>query len=241
MAAMDMDSLLPIMVVAIIVIMALMFLIPVFQAIIRWALNRRPSFIEKADDAHVALYRKRKKIARENLRHTQLRYLINLGDEDYIDSGRFSRIKGLMWKNEIVEFFQQPRRFRPWLWSMAPKELVRDSLGKNLRIKCNGWDPVGNIYKPIYTKEVRERFVTIKTGNPEDVKISLAQWYDLLLLENEEWILKLEKSIEAEEQAVHAMIDAVDVKRRAEGMIQRPDYAPKTPGQPEEGEQYEQQ
>lgn len=222
-------------------LMVIMIALPFLIMFIQWVVHRKKSFIEQADDAHVALYRKRKKIARENLRHTYLRFLVNLGDEDYHDSGRYARVRGLLWKNEIVEFFQQPRRLRPWLWSKAPKELVRDALGRNLRIECNGWEPVGNFYKPIYTKRVRDKTVTVKMANPGEVKLSQAQYYDMLILEHEEWILKLEKSVEAEEQAVHAMIDAVDVKRKAEGVVKRPDYAPATPGPQEEGEQYESQ
>lgn len=227
------------MIILVVAVMVLVAAGPYLMALIDFLLRRKKNFIEEADDAHVALYRKRKKIAAINLKHTLLKFVVNLGDEDYHESGRYSRIRGLTWKGEIIEFFQQPRRFRPWLWSMAPRELVRDALGRNLRIKCNGWEPVGNIYKPIYTKDIRDKKVKIVSSNPGTFEISLAQWYDMLLLDNEEWILKLEKSIEAEEQAVHAMIDAVDTKRRAEGLIKRPDYAPMTPGEPERGDQYE--
>ena len=62
---------------------------------------------------------------------------------------------------------------------------------------------------------------------------------DLLVMDHEEYLLTVEKSIETEEQKVHALIDAVDTKRRAEGMIKRPDYAPTVEGPSEEGPQYD--
>jgi hypothetical protein len=64
-------------------------------------------------------------------------------------------------------------------------------------------------------------------------------YYDTLILDYEEYLMTLEKAVEANEQSVHAMIDAVDVQRHADTLIQRPDYAPKTTGEAEEGKQYD--
>jgi hypothetical protein len=245
----DLNAMLP----WLIVVFVIMFSIPLMIMLVDFLLvifqRRKKSFIERADDAHVALYKKRKKVAKQNLKDTRLRFLVTLGDEDYYDNGRYGRIKGIIWKNQIVELFVQTRKLQPAMWIKVAKELVRDSLGRNLRVKCNGFEPIGNFAKPLYTRDVIGKVIKVKRWvmqpNPggykeveEDMK--LTDYYDQLALENEEYLMTSEKSVEAEEQKVHAMIDAVDTKRRADEMIHRPDFAPQVPGQPPEGKQYDQ-
>lgn len=244
---MDISGLLPIIIGIFIAAVVISFLLPVLEILFWWLRNKKKSFIEQADDAHVALYRKRKKTAPENVKDTRLRFLVLLGDEDFYDSSKYARIKGIYWKNEIVEVFAQTRKLRPWMWIKIPKELVRDALSRCLRVECNGFEPVGNFFGPLYTKKVRNQTVKVKKRvvlpNPGEVwieqEVPLAEYYDNLILGHEEYLLLKEKSVEAEEQKVHAMIDAVDTKRKAEAMIKRPEFSPAVPGAPEEGPQYD--
>lgn len=237
----DMNQLLMIVVYVFIAAMAFAFFSPVIQFLIDFFGGKKKSFIEQADDAHVALYRKRKKASVENVKDTRLKYLVFLGDEDYYDNARFGRIRGAYWKNEIVELFVQTRKLRPWLWIKIPRELVRDALGRNLRVEGNGVEPLGNFFKIIPTKSVRNKLVEVLLPNPGKVSMTMSEYYDHLVLGHEALLLTHEKAIEAEEQKVHAMIDAVDTKRKADVMIKRPDYAPQVPGTPEEGTQYDQE
>jgi len=234
----DIGSMLPLLIVGMIIIFVWMAFAPEIMLLLNWILQRKKSFIERADDAHVALFRKRKKVAKHNVRDLALRRVIALGDQNYYDTD-MGRACGIIWKNEICEVFVQARRLRPWGWALVPKELVRDVLGRNLRIKCNGFEPIGNYLKPIYTRDIIGQSVKIVMPNPGEVMIPLSMYYDTLILDYEEYLMTLEKAVEANEQSVHAMIDAVDVQRHADTLIQRPDYAPKAPGQEEEGKQYD--
>jgi len=245
--AMDFNGLIIIVVYVFIAIAVLAFIMPVIEIIIWWIRNKKKSFIERADDAHVALYRKRKKMSVENIKDTRIRKLVLLGDEDFYDSSNYGRVRGIYWKNEIVECFVQTRKLRPWVWTKIPKELVRDALSTCLRVEANGFEPLGNFAKPLYTKSVRGKTIKVKRKvvlpNPGEVwieeELPLSVYYDSLVLGHEEYLMLVEKSVEAEEQKVHAMIDAVDTKRRADALITRPDYAPAVPGAAEEGPQYD--
>lgn len=244
---MELSQLLVIVIYIFLIVMLFALFQPLLELLIWWLRARKKSFIERADDAHVALYRKRKKMAVENIKDTRIKKLVLLGDEDYYDSQNYARVRGIYWKPEIVECFIQTRRLRPWFWVKIPKELVRDALSTCLRVEANGFEPIGNFAAPIYTKAVKNKRIKVKrkvvTPNPgvtwiED-EIPLAEYYDSLILGHEEYLLLKEKSVEAEELKVHAMIDAVDTRRKAESMITRPEYAPATPGQPDEGPQYD--
>jgi len=234
----DFAQLMPLMIVAMIIMFIWTAFGPEISVILAWILQRKKSFIERADDAHVALYRKRKKMARHNIRDLALRRVVALGDDNYYDTD-MGKAGGIIWKNEVCEIFIQPRRLRPWGWMICPKELVRDVLGRNLRIKCNGAEPIGNYLKPIYTHDIRDTTVKIVVPNPGEIEMPLSTYYDALILDYEEYLMTLEKAVEANEQSVHAMIDAVDVQRHADAVISRPDYAPKTPGNEAEGKQYD--
>lgn len=81
--------------------------------------------------------------------------------------------------------------------------------------------------------------VEIAFSNPGTKTVPQSWYFDQLILDYEAYLMTLEKAVEAEEQKVHAMIDAVDVRRHADTMIQRPDHAPKTAGEPDEGKEYD--
>jgi len=235
-----MNALMPMLLILVVVMIIISVCLPLFDFLAPiLARRKKKSWVENANDAHIALFRKRRKIAKENIRDLDVKRVLFLGDEDYYDND-YGRVKGLIWKNEIVEGFFQFRRFRPWKWSHLPKELVRDPLAKVLRIKCNGLEPIGNFYKPIYTKDVMSGFKEFTTINPGTVELPLRKYYDALILDHEKYLMTLEKSIELEEQKANAQIDAVDVQREAGQMVERKDYAPMVPGTPEEGKQYEQ-
>lgn len=246
--AFDFMALLPWVIVIMIFVMA----IPALVFFVDWLMvifqRKKKSFIERADDAHVAVYRKRRKAGIKNLRDTRLRYLVTLGDDDYYDNGKAGKIKAIFWRNEIVEVFLSTRKLRPWVWIKIPKEMVRDALGRNLRVKCNGFEPIGNFSAPIPTREVIGKKISVNrwvmepaTGQMKQVQedISLTVYYRHLVLEDEEYQMTEEKAVEAEEQKVHAMVDALDTKKKADSMITRPDYAPAVPGTPQEGPQYD--
>lgn len=240
MGGFDIGGLMPLLIIAMILIFVYAAFEPLIIGFVNWLLHRSKSFIERVDDAHVALFKKRKKMAKHNIRDLALRRVIALGDDDYYDTD-LGKACGIIWKNEMAEVFIQQRKLRPWGWALVPKEEIRDCLGRNLRIKCNGLEPIGNYLKPIPTRETLNTKVKVNVGNPGVIEIPLSWYYDELILDYEAYLMTLEKAVEAEEQKVHAMIDAVDVKRHADTMIQRPDYAPKTPGEPEEGKQYDEQ
>lgn len=238
MNGLDLGPLIRILVIVIVFMFIYFTFEPAITAFVHWLMGRSKSFIERADDAHVALLRKRKKTAKYNVKDLALKRMIALGDDDYYDTD-LGRVRGIIWKNEICEVFVQPKKLRPWGWALIPKEEVRDCLGRNLRVKCNGLEPIGNYLKPIPTRETLNTKVEIDVGNPGKISVPLSWYYDQLILDHEAYLMTLEKAVEAEEQKVHAMIDAVDVKHHADTLIQRPDYAPKTPGEPEEGKQYD--
>ena len=81
----DLNGMLP----WLIIVFVIMFSIPLMIMLVDFLLvifqRRKKSFIERADDAHVALYKKRKKVAKQNLKDTRLRFLVTLGDEDYYE------------------------------------------------------------------------------------------------------------------------------------------------------------
>jgi hypothetical protein len=244
----DLTGLLPWIIIIFLVVM----FVPMVIMLVDWLIvvfqRKKKSFIERADDAHVAVYRKRRKAGIKNLRDTRLRYLVTLGDEDYYDNGRAGKIKSIFWRNEIIEVFLSTKKLRPWGWYKIPKEMVRDALGRNLRVKCNGFEPIGNFMAAIPTREVIGKSVNVKrlvmepvTGQMKQVEetIPLTVYYRHLVMEDEEYQMCEEKSVEAEEQKVHAMVDALDTKRKAESMITRPDFAPVVPGTPQEGPQYD--
>ena len=215
------------------------YLDPLFQLF----LMKRKNWVEKAPDAHIAIYRKRRKAAKHNIRGLKCKKVLLMGDENVSETA-YGRLGGIIWKNEMAEMFVQPRRLRPWQWWLIPKELVRDPTSRVLRIKCNGVEPEGNFYKPVYCMDtvLQDRQVMAYSRNPGhaiSITMPLPHYYNHLIAEYEQYLITQEKNIELEEQKANAMIEAVDVRRTAGTMIDRPEFAPKREGQPEEGKQYE--
>lgn len=158
--------------------------------------NGRKHLMERPVDVHGTLYKNRKRAGRQNLRGVGVRQLICIGEADYYDM-HYGRVVGMLSGVHCDEFFIRTQRGRPPLWAIVPKELVRDKHGSNLCIECNGFDPIGNFYVPVYTSDT-----------PRETE----ERYNELIMRHEAFLVQREKLVELAEQGAHAMKDALNVK-----------------------------
>lgn len=191
-------------------IFAMMAVWVIAQAIsIIWPKGRK-HLMERPVDVHGTLYRNRKRAARRNLRGTRIKRVICTGEADYYDMD-YGRLAGLLSGPHCEDVFIRTERARPPLWAIVPKELMRDKHGSNLVIECNGFEPLGNFYVPVYCSDT----------SPE-----LVDYYNDLILRHEAYLVQREKDIELAEQGAHAMKDALSVKSVNTNIRDRQDSVP---------------
>lgn len=189
-------------------VMFAMFALQFIYMILPYLQFNRRSFIERPNDAHSSLYKKRKKAAKRNVANTNLKRIVMLGESDY-PSQDYGRLIGIYWHRTMAEVFFKHRRIEQVKWAIIPRELIRDTFKRNLRIEANGLEPVGNWYRPIYTSDISRQD---------------QERYDDLIFQFEKALMLHEKSVEVEEQGVHVLEDSVDVHRYNKGITEREDH-----------------
>lgn len=205
-----MDNLGNLIVIAIVIAV----LVNVLGAVAPFLMGRTRTYIEKATDAHEAVYRKRKKSARLNMQGIRPRAVVMSGDA-YHSPVKVGRLYGVIPANPVSDVFVKRSRFGPVRWYAVPTALLSGWLSRELYIDGCGSVARGNFYVPVWPVETSD----------EDL------WkYDALIMEWEEAILGLEKCVEVEECRVHAISDSVQMSTKDRRIIGRTDTPPQVPG-----------
>lgn len=190
---------------------------PMISFVASWAMGRSRAYILKANDAHQALFRKLYKSARTNLKATtgiRPTRLYFEGDEDFYGQDH-GKIKGLIWTVHAVHVFYRPWGSSMTRWGVVQKELIRDPLSRNLRICANGMIAKGNFYVPVYS--------SIGPDGRQLTEVDVRR-LDNIWKSIEKQLLLDEKSIEIEEQKVHAIPDSLRATKEASRVINRDDH-----------------
>lgn len=186
--------------------MAMRMLSPILQALGLWQARR--GITEKSRDVHEMLFRRRAKAARLHMRGGSLRYLTCIGDRDQYPI-RIGRIVGIIQGPYVTEVFYKPGRMRPTRWALVPCELHGSLLGRELVVRSNGLQPVGNFYEPVYSRN-------LTSAQVQDLK-RLVDEYEALLVTREE-------NVELLEQRVNSWYSAVNTRQANMRMVRRDDY-----------------
>ncbi len=174
--------------------------------------GRTRTYIEKATDAHEAVYRKRKMSARLNMSGIRPRRVVMSGD-DYHSPTYVGRLYGVIPANPVSDIFVRRSRFGRIRWYAVPTALISGWMSRELYIDAVGSVAMGNFYKPIWPAR-------------DDVDV----WeYDQLILDWEEAILGMEKCVELEEYRVHSISDSVQMRTKDRRIIERGDTPPRVP------------
>ena len=186
--------------------MAARWISPILQALGLWQARR--GITEKSRDVHEMLFRRRAKAARLHMRGGSLRYLTCIGDRDQYPI-RIGRIVGIIQGPYVTEVFYKPGRMRPTRWALVPCELHGSLLGRELVVRANGLQPVGNYYEPVYSRNMTSAEV---------------QGYKELIDEYEALLVVREENVELLEQRVNAWYSAVNTRQANMRMVRRDDY-----------------
>jgi len=111
--------------------------------------GRTRTYIEKATDAHEAVYRKRKMSARLNMSGIRPRRVIMSGD-DYHSPTYVGRLYGVIPANPVSDIFVRRSRFGKIRWYAVPTALISGWMSRDLYIDAVGSVAMGNFYKPIW-------------------------------------------------------------------------------------------
>ncbi len=174
--------------------------------------NRTRTYIEKATDAHEAVYRKRKKSGRLNMKGIRPRRVIMSGD-DYHSPTVVGRLYGVIPANPVSDVFIRRSRFGPVRWYAVPTALISGWMSKELYIDGTGSVAMGNFYIPIWPAR-------------DDIDV---WYYSQLILDWEEAMLGLEKCVELEEYRVHSISDSVQMRTKDRRIIERDETPPRVP------------
>jgi hypothetical protein len=204
-----------------VVAVVLIFGMPYIILFIRWIMGRQ-SMVEKQRDAHEMLFKKRAKAAKLHMRGGNLKKLMCLGDQDQYPI-KIGRIVGIIQGPFVTEIFFKPRRLRPTRWALIPAELHGTILARELVLSCNGLQPVGNFYEPVWSRSM-----------PED----RVRFMMTMIDDYEKYLVMREEGVELLEQKVNSWYTAINVRQVNQAIITREDYLRKTPGNPEEGKAY---
>jgi hypothetical protein len=186
--------------------MAARWISPILQAL--GLLQARRGITEKSRDVHEMLFRRRAKAARLHMRGGSLRTLKCLGDRDQYPIS-VGRIVGIIQGPYITEVFFKPKRFRPTRWALIPCEVHGSVLGRELVVRANGLQPVGNYYEPVYSRN-------LTSAQVQDLK-RLVDEYEALLVTREE-------NVELLEQRVNSWYSAVNTRQTNTRFIARDDH-----------------
>jgi hypothetical protein len=204
-----MDNLGTLIVLAVIVAI----MVNIVGAVAPWLAGRTRTYIEKATDAHEAVYRKRKKSARLNMKGIRPRTVVMSGDA-YHSPVKVGRLYGVIAADPVSDVFIRRSRWGPVRWYAVPTSLISGWLSRELYIDGCGSVARGNFYVPVWPA---------KEGDD-------AWRYDALIMQWEEAILGLEKCVEIEECRVHAISDSVQMSTKDRRIIGRNDTPPQVPG-----------
>ncbi len=185
--------------------------------IVPWLSGRGRTFIEKATDAHEAVYRKRKKSGRLNMRGIRPRRVSMSGDA-YHSPTYLGRLYGVIPDDPVSDVFIQRRRLGKVQWHAVPSALLSGWLSKELHIDGGGIVAMGNFYHPVW---------------PADSKPFK---YDQLVLDWEEFIMAMEKNVELEECRVHSIQDSTQMSTQDRRIIDRRDTPNQVPAPQEHQE-----
>ncbi len=186
--------------------MAARWVSPILQAL--GLLQARRGITEKSRDVHEMLFRRRAKAARLHMRGGSLRVLKCLGDRDQYPIS-VGRIVGIIQGPYITEVFFKPKRFRPTRWALIPCEVHGSVLGRELVVRANGLQPVGNYYEPVYSRN-------LTSAQVQEAK-RLVDEYEALLVTREE-------NVELLEQRVNSWYSAVNTRQTNTRFIARDDH-----------------
>jgi hypothetical protein len=169
--------------------------------------KRSKRLIAKQTDLHGAIYKRNKLPAKANMRGSKLKRLVATGDQD-VRPMDWATVKGIIWGRDVVQIYFKFRKISPWRWAIIPKELVDDSLGVNLRVRCAGFRAKGNFYVPVcLTSEDNE----------------LVRKCERIVNSWESYIIDDEMAVEIKEQYVDSTIEAIGVRNPAERIRDRED------------------
>lgn len=174
--------------------------------------SRRRTYIEKATDAHEAIYRKLKKSAKLNMRDQPVRRIWLDGD-DYHRPTYLGRVYGIIPDRPVSTVYVQSRRFGAVRLLPIPFELTYGWMARDLHVDALGVQALGNFYRLVWP-----------TGRKDDV-----WYYDQLVLDWEEAVLGLEKCVEIEEYRVHSISDSTKMTTRDRMIIDRGDVPARVP------------
>lgn len=177
--------------------------------------GRGRTFIEKATDAHEAVYRKRKKSGRLNMRGIRPRRVSMSGDA-YHSPMYLGRLYGVILDNPVSDVFIQRRRLGKVQWHIVPSALLSGTLSKELHIDGGGIVAMGNFYHPVWPAN-SDPFV-----------------FDQLVLDWEEFIMAMEKNVELEEDRVHSIQDSTQMSTQDRRIIDRRDTPNQVPAPQEQ-------
>lgn len=201
-----MENLGLIIVIAIIAAICANFIFPLLP----WFTNRQRTYIEKATDAHEAVYRKRKKAGRLNIRG-QKKKVLYLGGDKYHHPTKIGKVVGSIQDVPVTDLFVKSSVFGKARWLCVPTALLDGYLNRAYYIDAVGIVPVGNFYHPVWP-----------TGS-DNWKLQLE------ILRHEEYVMANEKAVELEECRVHAISDSVQMSTQDRRIVQRTDSPPLQP------------
>jgi len=193
--------------------MALFFVIPYILIFMKWYNNKR-ALTERSIDAHGMLYKKMKKAAKLNMRGGICSRVVCLGDADQYPI-KTGKLVGPIQSDTMSHFFIRTKALRPARWSFIPPGMHGSLLYKTLVLHCNGLEPVGNFYEPIFSRNMDPRMVAD---------------YRALIDRYEEFLIYREENVELTEQKVSSWNTALNAGRFPEDVIERVDSLQLIPG-----------
>ncbi len=198
-----MDNIGTIILIAIFAALMMNFIFPLLP----WFAGRQRTYIEKATDAHEAVYRKRKKAGHLNIKGTKKKVLY-LGGDKYHSPIKIGRVTGMIPDSPIADLFVKSALLGKQRWVCVPSALLDGWLNKNLYLDATGIVPVGNFYHPVW---------------PEGSD----NWkFQAEILRHEEWVMANEKVVELEECRVHAIQDSTQMSTQDRRIVLRNDTPP---------------
>lgn len=201
-----MDNLGMIIMIAIIAALCVNFIFPLLP----FLANRQRTYIEKATDAHEAVYRKRKKAGRLNIKG-QKKKVLYLGGDKYHTPTKIGKVVGSIQDVPVTDLFVKSSLLGKARWLCVPTALLDGYLNRAYYIDAVGIVPVGNFYHPVWP-----------SGS--------TYWkFQEEILRHEEYVMANEKAVELEECRVHAISDSTQMSTKDRRIIGRQDTPPMQP------------
>lgn len=201
-----MDNLGMIIMIAIVAALMMNFVFPLLP----FFANRSRTYIEKATDAHEAVYRKRKKAGKLNIKGLKKKILY-IGGDKYHHPIKIGRVVGSIQDIPVTDLFVRSSVLGKARWFCVPTALLDGYLNRHYYLDAVGIAPVGNFYHPVWP-------------------VGSDNWqYQREILKHEEYVMANEKAVELEECRVHAIQDSTQMSTKDRRIIQRADTPPMQP------------